>query len=91
MQGLVDTDCDRIKGMNADVFTRLKAQAKIQKESIGKNVPLYQILPHDSQKKMGLSLPSNLLKICRKMEEDQDEEDTAMLIRLVKVRHGLWT
>lgn len=56
MQGLVDTDCDRIKGMNADVFTRLKAQAKIQKESIGKDVPLYQILPHESQKKMGLSL-----------------------------------
>jgi len=34
---------------------------------------------------------SELLKICRKMEEDQDEEDTAMLIRLVKVRHSLWT
>lgn len=56
MQGLVETDCDRIKGMNADVFTRLKAQAKIQKESFGKDVPLYKILPHESKKKMGLSL-----------------------------------
>lgn len=34
---------------------------------------------------------SNLLKICWKMEEEQDEEDTSMLIRLVKVRHSLWT
>ena len=34
---------------------------------------------------------SNLLKIRHKMEEDQDEEDTAMLIRLIKVRHNLWT
>lgn len=33
----------------------------------------------------------NLSTICHKMEEEQDEEDTHMLIRLVKIRHGLWT
>lgn len=33
----------------------------------------------------------NILDICHDMEKDQDEEDTAMLIRLVKVRHSLWT
>lgn len=65
MLALVETDCDRIKGMNTDVFSRLKAQAKIQKESSGKDIPLYQILPHDPQKKMGLSLlpPSSPLDI----------------------------
>jgi predicted RecB family nuclease len=65
MLALVETDCDRIKGMNTDVFSRLKAQAKIQKESSGKDIPLYQILPHDAQKKMGLSLlpPSSPLDI----------------------------
>jgi len=65
MQALVETDFDRIKGMNADVFSRLKSQAKIQKDSCGKDVPLYQILPHEAQKKMGLSLlpPVSLLDI----------------------------
>jgi len=32
-----------------------------------------------------------LSKIYHKMEEEQDEEDTSMLIRLVKIRHSLWT
>jgi len=56
MQSLIEADFDRIKGMNADVFSRLKAQAKIQKESFGKDIPLYQILPHEDHKKMGLAL-----------------------------------
>jgi hypothetical protein len=29
--------------------------------------------------------------ICHQMEKEQDEEDTAMLIRLVKIRHSMWT
>ena len=29
--------------------------------------------------------------ICHKMEQEQEDEDTEMLIRLVKVRRGLWT
>ena len=33
----------------------------------------------------------NILNICRKVEKEQDEEDTAMLIRLVKIRKSLWT
>lgn len=56
MLDLVESDLDRIKGMNTDVLTRLKSQARIQNASVGKDVPLYQILPHDIQKKMGLSL-----------------------------------
>jgi len=27
----------------------------------------------------------------QKIEKDYEKEDTAMMIRLIKVRHGLWT
>jgi len=65
MQALADSTLNRIKDMHADVYARLKAQAKIQKESAGKPVPLYQILPHDPDKKTGLSLlpPSSPMDI----------------------------
>jgi predicted RecB family nuclease len=56
MLALVETNYDRVKGINVDVFSRLRAQANIQKESSGKDIPLYQILPHDPNKKIGLSL-----------------------------------
>lgn len=32
-----------------------------------------------------------ILDICHKMESEQEEEDTEMLIRLVKIRKNLWT
>ena len=35
--------------------------------------------------------PFDILNLCDKMEKEQDEEDTAMLIRLVKIRRSLWT
>jgi len=38
-------------------------------------------------KKMG----NRALKLLHKMEADYEKEDEAMLIRLIKVRHGLWT
>lgn len=56
MQDMVNTAVVRVKGISLDVYTRLKAQAKIQKDSAGRDIPLYQILPHDAGKKMGLSL-----------------------------------
>ena len=34
---------------------------------------------------------NEILAICRKLEKEQDEEDTEMLIRLVKLRKSLWT
>lgn len=34
---------------------------------------------------------SRLFEICRQMKNEQDEEDTQMLIRLIKIRHHLWT
>ncbi len=65
MLALVEKECGLIKGLHSDVVSRLKAQAKIQKESNGKEIPLYQILPHDPRKKVGLSLlpPSSPLDI----------------------------
>lgn len=33
----------------------------------------------------------HILDLCRKIETEQAEEDTAMLIRLIKLRHSLWT
>lgn len=56
MQDMAETSLERVKGINAEVLTRLKAQANIQKDSTGRDRPLYQILAHDSGKKMGLSL-----------------------------------
>ncbi|MBI5346010.1 MAG: hypothetical protein HZB76_02560 [Chlamydiae bacterium] len=34
---------------------------------------------------------SKILKICQKMEQEQEAEDTEMLIRLIKIRGSLWT
>lgn len=60
MDALADTSLNIINGINPDVLLRLKAQAKIQKESIGKDVPLYRILTYEVNKRMGLSmLPPN--------------------------------
>jgi hypothetical protein len=30
-------------------------------------------------------------KLLQKIEADYEKEDEAMMIRLIKVRHGLWT
>jgi len=65
MQALIDTKLGRVKGMNTDVVDRLKAQANIQKESIGKETPSYRILPHEIHKKTRLTLlpPASKLDI----------------------------
>ncbi len=36
-------------------------------------------------------MSSVAMKKLHKMEEDYEKEDEAMMIRLIKVRHGLWT
>lgn len=54
MQELADTDFTRVKGITA--FERLKAQARIQKDSVGSVIPLYKIITHATEKKQGLSL-----------------------------------
>lgn len=54
MQELANTDCSRVKGVNA--LARLKAQAQIQKDSVNSAIPSYKILTHDAGKKQGLTL-----------------------------------
>ncbi|MDP1604230.1 MAG: TM0106 family RecB-like putative nuclease [Legionella sp.] len=56
MEALVMTAISSVKGMHPAVFDRLKAQAAIQKESLGHDVPLYKILTHEPGKKKGLAL-----------------------------------
>ena len=54
MQELADTNCMRVKGVSA--LERLKAQARIQKDSAGHDIPLYKLLPQETGKKQGLAL-----------------------------------
>jgi predicted RecB family nuclease len=56
MQGLVDTDIERIPGISQAVFERLKAQAAIQKASEGQETPLYDVLIPSEGQKQGLAM-----------------------------------
>ena len=49
-------DDSRIKGIQPEVLRRLKAQAAIQKKSSGKEIPEYEILPHERGEQKGLAL-----------------------------------
>lgn len=62
MAALAEAGANCIKGIKAEVFERLKAQAKIQKESIGKEIPAYQLIDNDDGKKQGLALLPPLSK-----------------------------
>ena len=56
MQSLVDNKTQRVSGINTDVLNRLKSQARIQKESIGQDKPLFNINIPDHGQKQGLAL-----------------------------------
>ncbi|HGO6706892.1 TPA: TM0106 family RecB-like putative nuclease [Legionella pneumophila] len=56
MQSLIELPQLRVKGIQTEVLQRLQLQANIQKMSMGKEKPLYELLPHDNQKKNGLAL-----------------------------------
>ncbi len=56
MTALVNADSKLIRGLKPEVLKRLKAQAKMQQESVGKEVPVYQLIPHEMGKKLGLAL-----------------------------------
>jgi len=32
-----------------------------------------------------------MLKVCTELEQQYDDEDTEMLIRIIKMRKGMWT
>ncbi|KTD02284.1 TM0106 family RecB-like putative nuclease [Fluoribacter gormanii] len=56
MTALAHADCSWVKGIKPERFARLQAQAKIQKESRGKDIPLYQMIDHVPGQKYGLAL-----------------------------------
>lgn len=56
VQELLDGRSNRIPGIDSNVLTRLKAQAKIQKDSIGRDKPLFHIYIPESNQKQGLAL-----------------------------------
>jgi len=57
MQQLIDTNHRYVSGINLSTYYRLKAQATIQKQSIGHDKPLHQIIvPTTPNEKSGLSL-----------------------------------
>ncbi|KTD42317.1 TM0106 family RecB-like putative nuclease [Legionella parisiensis] len=56
MTALAHANCSWIKGIKPERFARLQAQAKIQKKSSGKEIPLYQMIPHVPGQKQGLAL-----------------------------------
>lgn len=53
---LAETDEIYIKGISPEVLSRLKAQADIQIQSKDKQRPAYRVLPHENDKRLGLSL-----------------------------------
>ncbi|BCA96489.1 nuclease [Legionella antarctica] len=56
MTALVNAENNLIRGLKPELLKRLKTQAKMQQESAGKEVPVYQLIPHEAGKKMGLAL-----------------------------------
>ncbi len=56
MTALAKANGTAVKGIKPEIFERLKAQAKIQKESIGKDIPAYQLIVNEDGKKQGLAL-----------------------------------
>ena len=53
---LTKTDLNTVPRINRDTFKRLKAQAKIQTESEGKEKPKFKVLPHEEGRVIGLAL-----------------------------------
>ncbi|QRN03553.1 TM0106 family RecB-like putative nuclease [Legionella sp. MW5194] len=56
MTALAEARVNSVKGIKPELFTRLQAQARIQKESIGKERPAYRVIAHEAGKKQGLAL-----------------------------------
>lgn len=56
MAELANSDIERVPGMSAAVFNKLKSQARIQKASEGQKTPLFEVLVPEEGKKQGLAL-----------------------------------
>lgn len=69
---LIAAEDKPIRGISQDVLQKLIAQARIQRESQDKIIPLYQILSHEEGSKTGLALlpPSSLNDVFFDIEGD---------------------
>lgn len=56
MTALIQSDRSWVKGIKPERFSRLQTQAKVQKKSRGKEIPVYQLIPHIPGQKQGLAL-----------------------------------
>lgn len=56
MQGLVDTELVHIPNINQAIYQRLKAQARLQKASVDREVPIFEVLTPLQGEKKGLAL-----------------------------------
>lgn len=56
MTDLANTDVERVSGISIAVFQKLKAQARIQNASEGREIPLHEVLIPEPGKKQGLAL-----------------------------------
>ncbi len=74
---LITSDSNLIAGINQNVVIKLKAQAKIQQDSLGREKPLFQIRIPEENKQQGLSLlpPHSSLDIFFDIEGFPLEED----------------
>ena len=75
VRDLIETDKNRVPGLSASIFSRLRAQAKMQAASRGLDIPAYEILPHNGDKK-GLALlpPHSALDVFFDIEGSPLEE-----------------
>lgn len=62
MTALSKSTLKAVKGIKPELFERLRTQAKIQKASIGKDIPEYQLIFNSEGKKQGLALLPPLSK-----------------------------
>ena len=63
LQDLAETSLERVKGMAADTFTKLKAQASIQFRSRGLEIPLFEVLPARPGKGLSALPPESRLDV----------------------------
>ncbi len=63
LSALVETEKSYISGVSEGTFSKLKAQAKIQKQSKGKDIPNFEVIEHDNGKGLSALPPASRLDV----------------------------
>lgn len=63
LSALVETEKSYISGVSEVTFSKLKAQAKIQKQSKGKDTPNFEVIEHDNGKGLSALPPASPLDV----------------------------